>query len=179
MIIQQDHLVIRSAGPEDAPRLCTWWNDGKVMAHAGFPRGLGTTVQEVSDRLRDGRNHVMMLEVDGEPVGEMNYRTAGEGTAEIGIKICEFDYQEKGFGTRFLIMLIGYLFDELGYENIVLDTNLANIRAQHVYEKIGFRRAAVHLSSWQDQLGEWQSSVDYQISKEEYSKLLRKDEKEP
>ncbi len=168
MIIKEGHLVIRSAGPEDATRLCAWWNDGGVMAHAGFPLGLGTTVQAVADRLQDSRNHVMMLEVDGEAVGEMNYRTAGDGSAEIGIKICEADFQERGYGSRFLNMLIEYLFDEMGFEKIILDTNLTNTRAQHVYEKIGFRRTAVHIDSWHDQLGQRQSSVDYQLSRDEY-----------
>lgn len=172
MIIRQGTLVIRSAGPEDAPRLCAWWNDGEVMAHAGFPMGLGTTLEAVAERLRDGRNHVMLLEVDGAAVGEMNYRAAGEGTAEIGIKICEAGYQEQGYGTRFLKMLIRYLFEDLGYKKIILDTNLTNIRAQHVYEKIGFRRDAVHIDSWRDQLGQWQSSVDYYLSKDDYLRDL-------
>lgn len=171
MIIRQGALVIRSAGPEDAPRLCAWWNDGRVMAHAGFPMGLGTTVQAVAEGLQDGRNQVMVLEVDGTAVGEMNYRAAGEGTAEIGIKICEAGYQEQGYGTSFLKMLIRYLFDVLGYQKIILDTNLTNVRAQHVYEKIGFRRAAVHIDSWQDQLGQWQSSVDYHLTKDEYLRV--------
>ena len=40
-------ILIRDALPSDAPILCRWWNDGAVMAHAGFPNGLGTTVEEI------------------------------------------------------------------------------------------------------------------------------------
>ena len=54
------------------------------------------------------------------------------------------------------------------YEAIVLDTNAKNTRAQHVYEKIGFRKVALHLNSWKNQLGEWQSSIDYKITKAEF-----------
>lgn len=176
MILYQDNLVVRSAAPEDAPTLCAWWNDGKVMAHAGYPNGLGIKVEEVIRNLAAGNNHVMIMEIDGKAVGEMNYRAAGEGIAEIGIKICEPERREKGYGTRFLTMLIGYLFDGLGFQEIILDTNLKNTRAQHVYEKIGFRRTAIHTDSWKDQLGEWQSSVDYRITKEEYSQFSRKNE---
>ena len=32
------------------------------------------------------------------------------------------------------------------------------IRAQHVYEKLGFRKTAVHYNSWKNQLGEMESS---------------------
>ncbi len=109
-----------------------------------------------------------MLEVDKIPVGEMNYREIGKGVVEIGIKICDFNHLEKGLGTRFLRLLINYLFTEMGYENIFLDTNLKNTRAQHVYEKIGFKKVAIHLDAWKDQLGEFQSSVDYELTKDEF-----------
>ena len=46
MYLQHEEIVIRSALPEDAPQLCLWWNDGAVMAHAGFPNGIGTTAEK-------------------------------------------------------------------------------------------------------------------------------------
>jgi len=36
---------------EDAELLCRWWNDGKIMAYAGFPYRLKTTVQEVRKQI--------------------------------------------------------------------------------------------------------------------------------
>ena len=43
MLITYKNLTIRSAVAEDAPLLAKWWNDGAVMAHAGFPDGTGQT----------------------------------------------------------------------------------------------------------------------------------------
>lgn len=43
MYLHQNELTICDALPADAPLLCRWWNDGKVMEHAGFPQGLGTS----------------------------------------------------------------------------------------------------------------------------------------
>lgn len=168
MFLQKDNLVIRAATADDAPILCSWWNDGSIMEHAGFPKGIGTTIPAVIENLAADNNHVLMLEIDGDPVGEMNYRTVDEDTVEIGIKICTPARQEKGYGTNFLKMLIEFLFLQMRYQKIILDTNLKNTRAQHVYEKIGFRKVAVHLDSWKNQLGEWQSSVDYHLTREEY-----------
>ncbi|MHB0922486.1 MAG: GNAT family N-acetyltransferase [Bellilinea sp.] len=168
LFLQKDNLLIRTATPDDAPILCRWWNDGNIMAHAGFPKGIGTTIPAVIDNLAADNNHVLMLEIDAEPVGEMNYRSVGENAVEIGIKICNPAQQGKGYGTDFLKMLIEFLFLQMGYQKIILDTNLKNTRAQHVYENIGFRKGAVHLDSWKDQLGEWQSSVDYHLAREEY-----------
>lgn len=45
--IQYENLTIRQAEVADAKQLAAWWNDGAVMAHAGFPNGLGTTEEEV------------------------------------------------------------------------------------------------------------------------------------
>ena len=39
--LTKDNITIRSATLADAPLLNAWWNDGAVMAHAGFPQGLG------------------------------------------------------------------------------------------------------------------------------------------
>ena len=120
----------------DAEQLTAWWNDGAVMAHAGFPNGLGTTIEEVIAGLGDGR---MVLEEGERLIGEACYRKVGEDIAKIGIKICETDCQNRGLGRIILSMLILWLFEQ-GFEKIVLDTNLTNLRAQHVYESLGFRK---------------------------------------
>ena len=41
MFITFDGLTIRNAEAADAKQLCAWWNDGKIMAHAGLPNGAG------------------------------------------------------------------------------------------------------------------------------------------
>jgi len=146
------------------------WNDGKVMAHAGFPKGLGITEQKVLANINDQSDSrkLLIIEANSSPIGEMSYREVDEATVQIGIKICDFSQQERGFGTSFLKMLIEYLFSERCYEKIVLDTNLNNERAQHVYEKIGFTRVGVREHSFLDQLRNPQSSVDYELLREDY-----------
>jgi RimJ/RimL family protein N-acetyltransferase len=56
----------------------------------------------------------------------------------------------------------------MGYKKIIIDTNLNNIRAQHVYEKLGFKKVRTNIDSWKNQLGDLQSSVDYELLKEDY-----------
>ena len=159
MYLQYHDLTIRDALPTDAPQLVRWWNDGAVMAHAGFPLGLGTTAEKEAARLpAPGR---LMLEYDDRPIGEMNWRDVGSA-AEIGIKICEASMQERGLGRIALSLLIRELFS-MGFVKIILDTNLNNTRAQHVYEKLGFQKVAIRKNSWTDQLGNPQSAVDYEL----------------
>ena len=164
VLLKHENIVVRDAIPSDAPQLTAWWNDGNVMAHAGFPNGLGTTEEEVIAGLGNGR---LFLEEDGRPIGEACYRPVGDGIAEIGIKICEVDCQNRGLGRIILSMLIRYLFDN-GFEKIVLDTNPNNLRAQHVYEILGFRKVRTNIDSWTDQLGRKQSSVDYELLERDF-----------
>ena len=164
MNIQYKSLTIRNAVAEDAEKLTAWWNDGAVMAHAGFPLGLGTTVEKVIAGLGNGR---LVLEEGERLIGEACYRKVGEGIAEIGIKICETDCQNRGLGRIILSMLISWLFEQ-GFEKIVLDTSLTNKRAQHVYESLGFRKLRINYDSWTDQLGNKQSAVDYELTEDNF-----------
>lgn len=172
MLIQKDNLMIRNAILSDATILCRWWNDGRVMAHAGYPNGINTTEKEIIDSIvndTDTTHRRLIICFNDIPIGEMNYRNKGDDVAEIGIKICDFDHQNKGYGTTLLKMIIGALFGELRYTKLILDTNLSNLRAQHVYEKLGFRKLRVNVNSWKDQIGELQSSVEYEITREDFA----------
>ena len=169
MDIQYNHLTIRDAVPADAAQLTLWWNDGAMMAHAGFPNGLGTTEEKVIAGLGNGR---LILEETERLIGEACYRKVGEGIAEIGIKICETDCQNRGLGRIILSMLISWLFEN-GFQKIVLDTNLSNLRAQHVYESLGFRKLRINIDSWTDQLGNKQSAVDYELTEDNFVDLRK------
>ena len=168
MKIQYENLTIRQAEAADAKQLAAWWNDGAVMAHAGFPNGLGTTEEAVAEGLGVGR---MVIEENDRQIGECNYRAVDGGAAEIGIKICETDCQNRGVGRKVLSMLIEWLFRN-GYSKIILDTNLNNTRAQHVYESLGFRKLRENIDCWRDQLGRLQSSVDYELDEKDFISYL-------
>lgn len=164
------NLKIRNAIPDDAAILAAWWNDGALMAHAGFPNGIGTTETEVAKKIASESDETvrrLMIEYENEPIGEMCYMNRGKHMAEIGIKICCPDYQEKGLGRKALSLLIKELFC-MGFEKVVLDTNLNNKRAQHVYELLGFQKVKINMDSWEDQFGNFQSSVDYELIKESF-----------
>ena len=48
MLLKNENLTIRNADAADAEQLAAWWNDGSVMAHAGFPLGLGTSAEKIA-----------------------------------------------------------------------------------------------------------------------------------
>ena len=168
MKLQFGNLIVRSAQLSDTQQLAEWWNDGAVMAHAGFPNGLGTTPEKIASQLRE---NLLVIQEDNRLIGECNYKKINENIAEIGIKICETDCQNRGVGRKVLSLLIKWLFQN-GCVKIVLDTNLSNRRAQHVYESLGFRKLRVNFNSWKDQLGNFQSSVDYELLEKDFINYL-------
>lgn len=171
MKIRKGQLLIRDATLKDAKQLTIWWNDGKIMEHAGYPNGLGITEDKVKDLIENKIGATrLILEKNKISIGEMSYRLIEEKCAEIGIKICDETQREKGNGTIYLKMLLHYLFLEEKVERIILDTNKENKRAQHVYEKLGFQKIQENVDSWRDQIGKLQSSVDYELKREIFLK---------
>lgn len=171
MLIKHNELLIRNAISTDAEQLCIWWNDGAIMSHAGFPNGVGDTPDKIRERLAhdtDETHRLHIIELEGIPIGEMNYRNIN-GVAEIGIKICDFKHQEKGYGTTLLSIFIDALFRYYNYDKVTLDTNLKNKRAQHVYEnKLGFKCVRIENDAWLDQLGVLNSSVYYEMTRHDW-----------
>ena len=190
MKLEQGKLCIKNAEKEDCKQLVSWWNDGAVMAHAGFPNGLGTSEEKVQKQIAadndDTRRHLVIW-YDGNRIGEMSYANLGDSleetgedtienrTADIGIKTSNPAFQEKGLGKIVLSMLIRELFSR-GYTKIVLDTNLKNKRAQHVYERLGFQKVNVRMDAWTDQVGEKQSVIDYELTTEHFVDFALLDE---
>jgi RimJ/RimL family protein N-acetyltransferase len=59
--------------------------------------------------------------------------------AELMIVIYENRFQEKGYGTEALYLILEFGFNQLNLHRIMLFTHDINTRAQRVYEKIGFK----------------------------------------
>jgi len=195
MLIKHENLTIRHAVVTDAEQLCAWWNDGKIMAQFGMPNGVGCTPEEIRksfDDNADTNRHI--IELDGKPIGEMNYRNFDypdgiieldgkpideityrnlDGAAEPGIKICDSSERDKGYGTKLLMFFIDALLRYHGYERVILGTDLKNERAQHVYEnKLGFRRIGVQRNDSRDESEYYASVVYFEMSKAEWKEPL-------
>lgn len=170
MKAKSDDISIRTAVNDDAGYLLDWWNDGEIMAHAGFPDGLGISREEIEKKIQacGPEKSILIIEAGGVPVGEMNYKRMDEERVDIGIKICNSHRRNAGIGTKAIGLLLSFLFEEEGYPVVILDTNLTNTGAQRFYERIGFSRLGVRYDSWTDQNGRSQSAVDYELSVEKW-----------
>ncbi|MBR3840024.1 MAG: Cof-type HAD-IIB family hydrolase [Erysipelotrichales bacterium] len=165
-------LCVRQATTNDVDVLLKWWNDGKVMAHAGFPNGLHKTADDIKKEiaLNNREKRRLILYYEDQRIGEMSYIKISEGIFDFGIKICEEEYQNRHLGPRYLRLLFDYLFDVLKATKIILDTDLENLRAQKVYERLGFTNKEIHYNSWTNDIGELRSSVSYTMTINDYRK---------
>ena len=171
--IQYENLTIRQAVAADAKQLAAWWNDGAVMAHAGFPNGTGQTVRQVKQELRADRRknkQRLILEREHRAVGEMMYQISESGAVEIGIKICPQE-QNHGLGRYYCSMLCAWLFGR-GVKSIFLTTDWENRRAQHVYEALGFRRTGVFPNAFTDPQGVAHTAVRYDLTPSDFQSVL-------
>lgn len=171
MVLNYKNFTIRNASPADAPQLAAWWNNGRLMAHAGFPNGTGEKAEDIAARIarETEESRRLILELDGTPIGEMNYGPNEDGeSAWLGVKICELSQQERGYGKILLSMLIRWLFETAGYQRVTVDPDQENLRSRHVYERLGFRPVRLRENAWTDQMGISRSYVDYELRPESF-----------
>ncbi|HHX29762.1 MAG TPA: GNAT family N-acetyltransferase [Clostridiaceae bacterium] len=181
MRIQEGDIVIRSAVPEDAPTLNRWWNDGRIMAYAGYPDGLGESLSESREVICSWQgkpDHLCMIEIDGRPAGELSYRLRGDGTAWPAWVIADPSLRNKGYGSRIIRLLFHFIFSDpktnenFPVDRIIWDTPVGNKRARHVYEKkIGARLTGIRERDFMDQRGRWLDMAVYEMSRERFMQL--------
>lgn len=63
MYLKNGNLVIRSAEVKDAVQLNAWWNDGAVMAYAGFSNGLGEALEDTIAGIKENEEYLDQLGV--------------------------------------------------------------------------------------------------------------------
>lgn len=173
-IYNNKNISIKSATEADAPLLLYWWNDGEIMAHAGFPLGAQTTLEKVKNSISKNTESKQLLIIYCEkiPIGEMNYQEENN-VYSLGIKICNKMFQNNGYGTEILKQFFNYLFTKKNAEKITCDTNLKNIRAQFVYEnKLKMKRVKTTYNSWTNQIGELCSATFFEITKKDFFNSL-------
>ena len=170
MKLSYQNYTLHEATLDDVYLLTEWWNDGNIMAHAGFPKGLNIESHEIEKIILKNsieKAILFIIRFGEKSIGETNYRVCDNKEIEIGIKIVDEESQNKGIGTIVIHILLRFLYLQ-GHRIINLDTNLNNLRAQHFYEKIGFTKEKTENDSWCDQNGKLQSSVFYKINLDRY-----------
>jgi len=135
-------LAARQA--EDNTSLSRWSEDAEftrlMMGHPAVPRP-PEAFEDKKDHRDDGRhfNFTFRTIADDKLIGygglEMSWSNQ---EAHLWIGIGEPEYRGKGYGTDAMHLLVNYAFRELGAYRVSLNVFGFNLRAMHVYERLGF-----------------------------------------
>ena len=83
---------------------------------------------------------IKAIKHDGELIGFTMY---GWNEAEAFYELCRImidrAYQNKGYGTQAIRMVLDEMKTCFGCKEVFLSTDPENVRGKHVYEKVGFR----------------------------------------
>lgn len=76
------------------------------------------------------------------PIGSIYFRDIDveKREAEFGIFIGEKNFIGKGLGQEATKLFINFGFKELGFDRIILRVIDTNNKAEHIYEKVGFKK---------------------------------------
>lgn len=186
MIIGKN-IIIRQYELEDEKYIYKWWNDGKVMAHAGFYSGLMKSreaikldiLQEVQkNELYPKSKRFMICKKESLiPIGGLCYNDwdSKNQKCEIGIKICDIAEQGKGYGEDALHNFLKYLFRHLNLNKIELTAMKDNNKAQNLYKKLGFKEIGIIREGYFDsRYGKFVDVVYMDLLKKDFKNVILK-----
>lgn len=161
VITSKGELAIRrlEAGPQDYGHMARWLSDPVVLDFyegRDHPYTLEMVQKDFDPAAGEEEGLIpCILEVEGRPVGYLQfYPVEDEGREEydfheegvtwaLDLFIGEPSYWNRGYGTRFVNLLLHYLFEQHSADWVILDPHVDNERAIRVYEKCGFRKLKV------------------------------------
>lgn len=176
-IIDTDLIMVRPIEVEDAKYFHKWWNDGNLMKDVGFKDGLKLSLEEITNRFQkrisadsDNKLFIVYDKQLNVPIGELSYGEINleERSCRIGMKICELEYQGRGYGKHSLCEFLKYLFTELDLEIIYIDTLMTNTRAINLYQKIGSKVMEIKKAFWTNPEGVACDAIFFQLTREDF-----------
>lgn len=143
--IEGERIYLSPMCIEDAEKYTKWMNDFRVTDGVNGSKRIVTLESErkwIEENTRIGNYIFSIVKKDNdELIGNCSFHELDKinGTATIGILIGEEENRNKGYGAEALKLLIGYGFDYLNLNNIMLNVYSFNENAISCYRKVGFK----------------------------------------
>lgn len=176
MYIEGTRLYFRPLEVQDEPLLCKWINDPAVRrynAHRG-PLNLLREREFIDGQGKNPQEYVFgVVAKNGDRlIGTVALRGVDSvnRSAVLGIAIGDTAWQNRGYGSEAIKLLLKYGFEELNLNRIGLHVFAENWRAIRTYQKAGFvqegcaRQAQYRNGHYQDEYhfamlrSEWETS---------------------
>ena len=139
-------IRLRAREPEDEPLLFRWFNDAEVTEHLAmrYPLSHAQEREFIESQKASGYQHAgfaVETLAEGELIGGVDLMgTSPESrSARLGIAIGDKTRWDGGYGTDTMRAVCRFGFEMMNLHRIELEVYADNLRAQHVYEKVGFQ----------------------------------------
>ncbi|MDI9421421.1 MAG: pyridoxal-phosphate dependent enzyme [Bacillota bacterium] len=137
-------VSIRRFNKGDIGNKVRWINDERnnQYLHYDLPLEYDKTVRWFERVEGQSDRYDAIIEVDGRPVGLVGLLNIDQknGKAEYYIAVGEQEYKGKGVASKASAMLLDYAFDQLDLNKVYLYTEVGNVAAQRLFERIGFEK---------------------------------------
>lgn len=140
-------ISIRKFKRTDIPKKVEWINnpENNQFLHYDIPISVSGTEKWFDSHVGDLSRYDAIIEADGVPVGTIGLLSIDRknSKAEYYIAMGETAYKGKGVAKEASRLILQYGFEELGLNRIYLYTEIDNIAAQKLFERVGFIKEGV------------------------------------
>lgn len=137
-------ITIRKFERRDIPKKVEWINnpDNNRFLHYDIPLEIEKTQKWFDNNSDRTDRYDAVIEVDGVPCGTIGLLSIDRisNKAEFYIAMGETFLKGKGVATYAGRLILDYGFNVLGLNRIYLFTEVENVPAQRLFEKIGFKK---------------------------------------
>lgn len=135
-------VTIRKFTREDIPKKVEWINnpENNQFLHYDIPIEIGKTEKWYDSIQGRTDRYDAVIEADGIPCGTIGFLSIDQKNkkAEYYIAMGEPNLKGKGISTKASKLILKYGFNELKLNRIYLFTEVENVPAQKLFEKVGF-----------------------------------------
>ena len=165
-------MIVRGLEETDLQLRVSWMNNEKVYSsmHFDIPVIMENTLKWYHDNLGNDKRTDLTFEENEEIVafGGLTCINREVSKAELYIFVNP-NAQKSGIGTKAVMLLCKYGFEEIGLNKIYLETNENNMAARRVYEKCGFMLEGVHREEYKTAGGVMLSRMYYGLLKRDFN----------
>ena len=138
---------IRKFERTDIPKKVEWINnpENNQFLHYDIPISIVGTERWFDSHQGEETRYDAVIEADGVPVGTIGLLSIDRknSKAEYYIAMGEVDYKGKGVAKEASRLILEYGFEKLDLNRIYLFTEVENVAAQKLFERVGFVREGV------------------------------------
>ncbi len=142
-VLQGESVVLRPPRESDVEAAYSWDRDPELAAWNGrspIRVSFSAARRDYLARWENPSVKTFIMEAEEEPIGMATLYDFRKGGCELGIKIGPNDLRGRGYASEAVELLVEYVFDTLGLENVRGSTLSHNQRMQRVFEKNGFEQ---------------------------------------